>query len=84
MKSKVRYIDLQEIVPLHRNPSLANILSGTVLEEGLLSESHMPPSVCLFINRFLAIQGFKVHKNYFFVLSHPKEAAPKALGLCAR
>lgn len=36
LKSKVRYIDLQEIVPLHTNSSFINTISGASLKEGLL------------------------------------------------
>lgn len=65
LKSKVRYIDLQEIVPTYRNSSSANLFQGLCCRKALLFEPHTPPSVYLFINRLLAIQGFKVHKADF-------------------
>jgi hypothetical protein len=37
LKPKVRYIDLQEIVPLYRNSSSTNTVSGTMLKQGLFS-----------------------------------------------
>lgn len=45
LKSKVRYIDLQEIVPLPTNSSFTNTISGARLKEGIFFEPRMPSTV---------------------------------------
>lgn len=75
LKSKVRYIDLQEIVPLHTNSSFTNTISGGQLEGRLtffffLSRVCHQPCQYLFINSFSQFEDPKFTK--IFVLNHFK------------
>lgn len=68
LKSEVRYIDLQEIVPLHTNSSFTNTILGGQIEGRL---TFFKPTMSLTVSvsvykQFFPIHGSKVHKNICF------------------